>query len=455
MLARDQGNRGQLCRFGKLRRRDGDFEGIVRDMWREEERGDIGGSTLDVDYYAEHDDRYEATSKEGMAGAGDDALEMIDDASVGTPEDETQSRLEKLAEFSRAAMEVEEEMLYEDLNQVEVESVRVGEGEVAENSITADAKSEEEKDSSEKIPIQETAAETVSLMTRGEETMGNAVQVKPENPVSKDTSKKTVQPAAGVNEKSTSSAAVRKAVSSDEVNHKGKTSFGTNKWSRNDEKTSASRETSKASGSSFNGSRGNQKSEENTTSSTPRAKFTPPQKFQEQQQQEVEPGRDTSAGRYTWRRGSQADGRGRDGNDQQHQQQPQPQQLSRITPTNNQTKWDAASTHNQRKWDGRDDGSRSAHHRGGTADTSKGRDAKSLSPTLNSTKHLSSGTGNEVGGGGPPNGGGAVGGQGRGGWEPPTRGGSGREGSHGRGAGRGRGYHDRNNEKSNNGRDRR
>ena len=73
-----------------------------------------------------------------------------------TPEEETQSRLEELAEISRAGLEVEEEMLYVDLNQVKVESMRVGEGDVAENAITSDAKSEEEKDLSEKIPIQET-----------------------------------------------------------------------------------------------------------------------------------------------------------------------------------------------------------------------------------------------------------------------------------------------------------
>ena len=372
---------------------------------------------------------------------------------------------DKLAEFSRAAMEVEEEMLYDDLDQVEVESTKVCKGDIAENAISADAKSEEEKDLSGKSLSQGAPAETVVLITRNKDAMVKAVEVKPENPVSKNTSaalssKKNAQPAASVNEKSASSPAVRNAASSDEINHKGKTfSPGdTNKfkWSRKDEQTTTSRETSNASGSSFNGSRGNQKNDENPTSSTARAKFTPPQKFQEQQQQEVEQGKDTSAVRYSWRRGSTADGRGRDGNDQQPQQlQPQSQQQSRITPTNNQAKWDAPSTHNQRKWDGRDDGSRSANHRGGAVDTSKGRDVKSLSPTLNSTKHLSSGNGNDVGGGGPPNGGGVVGGQGRGGWEPPPRGGSGREGSHGRGAGRGRGYHDRNNEKSNTGRDRR
>ncbi|KAL3826977.1 hypothetical protein ACHAXA_000041, partial [Cyclostephanos tholiformis] len=213
MLARDQGNRGQLRRFVKLRRRDGDFEGIVRDMWEEEGRGDIGGSTLDANYYAEHADRREAATEDERAGADDDALEMMDDASVGTPEEETQSRLEKLAEFSRAAMEVEEEMLYEDLDQVEVnqstmaddDATRVGEGAIAENAITADAKSEEEKDSAEKMSIQDAAAETILLMTRGEETMGKAVEVEPEKTASKETSavqssKKTVQPAAGARE---------------------------------------------------------------------------------------------------------------------------------------------------------------------------------------------------------------------------------------------------------------
>jgi hypothetical protein len=298
-------------------------------------------------------------------------------------------------------------------------------------------------------------------MTRGEGAIGKAVDEEPEKPVLKDvpsvqSSKKTAQPAAAVNEESKSSAFVGNTdttvskTSGDEYIHKGKTVFA-NKWSRSDEKTSVSKETPKASYSSFNGKKDDNKNEENTTSSIPRVKFTPPQKVQDYQQQEVEPVRDTSAGRYSWKRGSQADGRGRDGNEQQPQQQQQLHQQSRITPTHNQSKWDAAPSHNQRKWDGRDDGSRPAHHRGGVTDSGKSRDAKSLSPALNSTNNLPSGNGNDVGVG--PSHGGAVGAKGRGGWEPPPRGG-GREGSHGRGAGRGRSYHERNNER-NNGRDRR
>ena len=473
MLARDQGDRGgQLRRFSNLRRRDGDFEGIVRDMWREEARGDIGGSILDADYYAE-----DAGRRHGAVGGEDkavDALEMMDDASVGTLEEETQSRLEKLAEFERAAMEVEEEMLYEDLDTVEVklstkdvgDAKIVGEGQKAENAITADAKSEEDTSSNGKMSIQDAAAETILLMTRGERAMGKAVEEEPEKPVLKDvstvqSSKMIAQPAAAVNGESKSSPVVRNTgttvskANGDEVIHKGKTFVAwANKWSRSDEKTSASKETPKASYSSLNGKKDDHKNEDNATSSTPRAKFTPPQKVQDHQQQEVEPARDTSAGRYSWKRGSQADVRGRDGNEQQPLQQQPPHQQSRITPTHNQSKWDAAPSHNQRKWDGRDDGSKPAHHRGGATDSGKSRDAKSLSPALNSTNNLPSGNGNgngnDVGVG--PSHGGAAGAKGRGGWEPPPRG-SGREGSHGRGAGRG--YHERNNERSNNGRDRR
>ena len=298
--------------------------------------------------------------------------------------------------------------------------------------------------------------------------MGKAVEEEPEKPVLKDvstvqSSKMIAQPAAAVNGESKSSPVVRNTgttvskANGDEVIHKGKTFVAwANKWSRSDEKTSASKETPKASYSSLNGKKDDHKNEDNATSSTPRAKFTPPQKVQDHQQQEVEPARDTSAGRYSWKRGSQADVRGRDGNEQQPLQQQPPHQQSRITPTHNQSKWDAAPSHNQRKWDGRDDGSKPAHHRGGATDSGKSRDAKSLSPALNSTNNLPSGNGNgngnDVGVGvGPPHGG-AAGAKGRGGWEPPPRG-SGREGSHGRGAGRG--YHERNNERSNNGRDRR
>ena len=90
-----------------------------------------------------------------------------------------------------------------------------------------------------------------------------------------------------------------------------------------------------------------------------------------------------------------------------------------MTPTHNQSKWDAAPAHNQRKWDGRDDGSRSAHHRGIATDSVKSRDAKSLSRALNFT-NLPPGNGNGVGVG-PPHGG-AVSAKGRGGWEPPRGG---------------------------------
>ena len=55
-------------------------------------------------------DKVEDPIANGDSGKDGD-LEMDDAASVGAPEEEAQAKGEKMAEFERAAMKVEEEML--------------------------------------------------------------------------------------------------------------------------------------------------------------------------------------------------------------------------------------------------------------------------------------------------------------------------------------------------------
>lgn len=113
LMARDQDDdEGQLKRFGKLRRKDGDFEGIVRDIWKE--RGDEIPGGLEEDYYLE-----EIEEEEEVAAAGKNDAEM-DDVSVGSTQEEAiakkeeeEAKKKRMAEFEKAAMEVEEDILDE------------------------------------------------------------------------------------------------------------------------------------------------------------------------------------------------------------------------------------------------------------------------------------------------------------------------------------------------------
>ncbi|KAL7471469.1 hypothetical protein ACHAXS_013097 [Conticribra weissflogii] len=121
MLARDQTGKGQLHRFGKLRRRDGDFENIVRKIWSEEREVKIPGSMAEEEHYDPSDTEDEAVKKE----EGTDDAEM-DEPSVGSPVlddddgddgevlDETLEKEraaaaeEKKKEFAKALMDLDE-----------------------------------------------------------------------------------------------------------------------------------------------------------------------------------------------------------------------------------------------------------------------------------------------------------------------------------------------------------
>ncbi|KAL7539130.1 hypothetical protein ACHAXR_009064, partial [Thalassiosira sp. AJA248-18] len=110
---------GHLSRFGKLRRNDGDFEGIVRSIWTD--KGEAIGGTIAETYYDEavEDDDVDYTNNGEDAAMKDGDLAM-DDVSVGTPVEETEAKKEKMDEFEKMLNEEEEEMLTKE----EVERVK-------------------------------------------------------------------------------------------------------------------------------------------------------------------------------------------------------------------------------------------------------------------------------------------------------------------------------------------
>ena len=422
MLARDQSEfGGQLQRFNMLRMRDGDFEGIVRDMWQKESRGDIGGSVVDEEYYAEKTEgRHNSIGGEDDkvgGGGGDD--EIMDDVSVGTTEEVTQARLEKGADFKKAAMKeasmMEEEMLNE------------GKDKAIDDEIT-----QEDKDSKmnpqicvanaaspdKNIKVLKQVLKNVVEAT-SEDAMGNVpddddeeklLSVLENIPEVEGTTKESSSPDDDINHNGNSFApggAIFKSKTWTRNDDKTTTSTiipkvvdpaFNNKWTRNRDKSLASKEMSKkASDSTFSGKMDKEQNVE-SKSSPSRAKFIPAQKVQEERQKKFEP-RSTSSGRNDGKKRNQGDD------------------------------IDSSQQSKHAKWEGRP-----AHHRGGSADSGKNRDSNSRSPALNNTNNPPSGSGNDDGAAGPPSQ------QGRGGWEPPRGRGGGREGSQGRGTGRGRGY---------------
>lgn len=417
LMARDQNHLGQLCRFSKLRRRDGDFEGIVRDMWKAEKEGEEIGGTLDnAEYYADEIDLNDTSNEAGGAGGiGDNDVEMLDDAaSVGTPEEDAEARKEKMAEFERAAMEVEENMLNEDEDKMEekkeqgeainteskTDGVSKNTGEESKGSIATSSDSDGAKDNT--VPVKVVANSSIT------------------QPAPKDL--KGEETKEGVESRNGKGSVVASAQSKVKVN--------------NDKSAGSSTVSSSNNGNDQNSNKGNQKKDdqkkdENKSTAPARPKFTPPQKKQQQQQTQVqvqiqtqpqknEPSRDGSRGRFVGRRDNNAD--------QAAQQQTQQQHQSRIPLPQNQSQ----------RSGGRDGGSgRPIHQRGNTAndasqDATKRRDGKSQSPPPNKASD-----------GGPPRGGG-LSNKGKSGWEPPppppSQGGGGRGAGGGKGSGGGDGH---------------
>lgn len=400
LLARDQKHLGQLCRFGKLRRRDGDFEGIVRDMWKAEKEGEIiGGTMIDAKYYADEIDLNDVIDE--VSGCGgvttiDNDVEMLDDAaSVGTPEEDVEARKEKMAEFERAAMEVEENMLNEEEDEKEVQ---IASSVIQNAGVNGDAVVVNDNGIPLQVVSNNATTKSAPNVSRGEETKEKFDIINEKGPVvvtaqSKGKTKKNDKLVFSKgNVIATTSSPIGNDQSSLKVDQK-----------KDEQK---------------------QKKEETKTSAPARPKFTPPQKKQQQTQPQHQPqpneaSRDNSRGRFV----------GRKDNTDQAPQQHQQQHQSRIPPPQN---------HSQRSNDQRGSSGNDAGQ-----DSMKRRDVKSQSPPHNKLNDS----------GQPRSGGGVgLGNKGKGGWEPPPpppppgggRGGGGKgRGGGGGGEGHGGNYRER------------
>ena len=393
LMARDQKFEGQLCRFGKLRRRDGDFEGIVRGMWKAEKGGEeeIGGTMIDAEYYADEIDLTESPNKVSGVSSADNDVEMVDDAaSVGTPEEDIEARKEKMAEFERAALEVEENMLNEE-EEVKVDAkIEQLDASTAENQVDG--------------ATQNAGEESITVVIKDNEAPSNNAPAKtaPKDSKIEETIKR-VESSDGkgsVDTKEKASAPVSASNGIDGNSHKG----GTQKKEE-------------------------PKKNESKTSAPARPKFTPPQKKPQQQQpqpqtQKNEPSRAGSRGRFVGKGDNNVDQAPKQ--QQQQQQQHHQQQQSRIPPPQNHSQRNSGS-------------GGPTHQRGNSAnnvgqDSMQRRDGKSQSPPQNKSND-----------GGPLRGGGGGGSnnKGKGGWEPPPppppQGGGGRGTGGGKGGGDGHG----------------
>jgi len=398
LMARDQNDSGQLNKFDKIRRKDGDFEGMVRDMAKE--KGDTIGGTLPEDYYAEKPDDDTPEKKD---------VDMDDAASVGTPEEETIAKKEQMEEFERAAMECEDDLL-NDKDDGKEKGVEVKSGEKAEPSKKEDSGvKKEEKDDKKSKEKGGSSGKAESSTSNGQEKKkeeskkSNVAAKKKEDAKKKDEPRKKKSPEKKDDKKKKDEPKKGKEDNS-KAKDNGRSKRGGGKSQSNEKDTK--KDVKKDTKSDNNGKK------------TGRAKFTPPEGDKSKQKDEAIRNNSSRGRQSGGRRGSERNDRQQpDRNDHGHR---------RDNSTDGRRSQIPAPSHNRsQSRDGRD------NHRGNSSndigrDTSRGRDAKSRSPP------------NEGGGRNAPRS--AQQGSGRGGWQPPPQGqGRGAPQRGGRGGGRGRG----------------
>ena len=298
LMARDQnddngdGVGGQLKRFGKLRRRDGDFEGIVREMWKEKGE-EIPGDELMENYY--HHEEEEEEEVVPATSAGDNNDTAMDDVSVGSTQEEVDAKKERMAEFEKAAMEVEEDMLNETDDKA---------GDTNEKSAAGD---DDKKKNGSDTATEEPAKEE----NKKDEKATEVVKEEKKTESKKENNGESSKEEKGASEKanSISKSAEGKGKKCDD---KGKNGDGKGKKDDN------TRSSTTSAGGNNKTSASNEK---NGPKSQPRsrAKFTPPQKVQ----QNKSDSRDNSNSR-----GGGGDGGGRRGsnNDRRGNNMPPPPQ---------------------------------------------------------------------------------------------------------------------------------
>lgn len=304
LMARDQnddngdGVGGQLKRFGKLRRRDGDFEGIVREMWKEKGEEIPGGEMMENYYHHEEEEEEEvvpATSAGGAGGENNDAA--MDDVSVGSTQEEVDAKKERMAEFEKAAMEVEEDMLNDDEDKA---------GDTKEKPAAGDD-DDVKKNGSATAPVATATDEPAKEENKKDEKATEVVKEEKKTESKKEngkSNKATPKEEKGASEKdnSNSKSAEGKGKKGDD---KGKNGDGKGKKDDN------TRGSATSTGGSNKTSASNEK---NGPKSQPRsrAKFTPPQKVQQNKSdsRDNSNSRGGGGGDSGGRRGSNNDRRG-------------------------------------------------------------------------------------------------------------------------------------------------
>ena len=305
LLARDQSNEGQLRRFGKLRRRDGNFENVVRKIWSEEKGAEIPGEMAgeDEEDVEVEEEEEEEKDEEGENTTGEEKEDLeMEDPSVGSPvaeEDDgdddgevlddvmdeekaaavAERKHEKMSEFQKAAMEVEEEMLNASPDPVgekeedaggkegDVAVLDTGEGKGPSTANTSPVAATKEDD---KVTDVADVAKLNNGEKNGEKKEDNVTKVKTsdETPSGKDKLKGATDQPANTGKSDSSS-----AKSTPAENEKPK-----------EENVPAAKTSDSKSATTSKGSA--QASSEPQSKSQAGLKFEPPQKAQQQQQKE-------------------------------------------------------------------------------------------------------------------------------------------------------------------------
>ena len=329
LMARDQSDgEGQLKRFGKLRRKDGDFEGIVRDIWKE--RGEEIPGEMGEDYYQEEVEEEEVGAAAAVGGKND--AEM-DDVSVGSTQEEAEAKKEeeeakkkRMAEFEKAAMEVEEDIL--DETDVTAggsgdteKAAAIDEGQKSNRSSYASladivapaeepAKEEQKKDAKPVEVKEDKKAESKKEEKTTESKKENGKDVKKE-------------------ENGNKKGSPNKSNSAKKEDDKGKNGGGKGKKDGDNGKKDGNKGSTKSASNNNKGSDNNKNDSKQHSRS--RAKFTPPQKVQ-QHQNKSEPQRDNRGGGGGGHGGGHGGGGGggggnrRGGNDRRGNNMPPPPQ---------------------------------------------------------------------------------------------------------------------------------
>ncbi|KAL7456359.1 hypothetical protein ACHAWC_007899 [Mediolabrus comicus] len=303
LMARDQnddngddGVGGQLKRFGKLRRRDGDFEGIVREMWKEKGEEIPGGEMMENYYHHEEEEEEEVVPSTSAAGGENNNDAAMDDVSVGSTQEEVDAKKERMAEFEKAAMEVEEDMLNETDDKA---------GDTKEKSAAGD--DDVKKNGSDTAPVATATEEPAKEENKKDEKATVVVKEEKKTESKKEngkSNKATPKEEKGASEKDNSNS----------KSAEGKGKKGDDKGKNGDGKGKKDDNTRGSATSTGGNNKTPASNEKNGPKSQPRsrAKFTPPQKVQQNKSdsRDNSNSRGGGGGDSGGRRGSNNDRRG-------------------------------------------------------------------------------------------------------------------------------------------------